>query len=80
MLNKIKIKLENVGYISYLRNIANVDCLFSYIENNLNSVFFIKMNSKKFKIEYTVGQIPVEKEFSTIDELLNFVKEVFPIE
>jgi hypothetical protein len=59
MLNEIKIELENLGYVSHIRNIANTDCLFSYIENNLNSVFFIKKTSKKFKMEYTIGQIPV---------------------
>jgi len=38
------------------------------------------LENKKFKINYLLGQIPVEKEFNTIEELIDFVKEVFPID
>jgi len=80
MLKDIKNELEELGYNSNVRIIDNKECLYSYIEGNLNSVFFIKDADKKLKIEYFTGQIPVEKEFKTIDELLKFIRQVFPIE
>ena len=80
MLKDIKNELEELGYNSNVRMIDNKECLYSYIEGNLNSVFFIKDADKKLKIEYFTGQIPVEKEFKTIDELLKFIRQVFPIE
>lgn len=80
MLKDIKNELEELGYNSNVRIIDNKECLYSYIEGNLNSVFFINDADKKLKIEYFTGQIPVEKEFKTIDELLKFIRQVFPIE
>ncbi|WP_312288382.1 hypothetical protein [Chryseobacterium gleum] len=80
MLKDIKNELEELGYNSNVRIIDNKECLYSYLEGNLNSVFFIKDVDKKLKIEYFTGQIPVEKEFKTIEELLKFVRQVFPLE
>ncbi|UKB84884.1 hypothetical protein LF887_04430 [Chryseobacterium sp. MEBOG06] len=80
MLKDIKNELEELGYNSNVRIIDNKECLYSYIEGNLNSVFFIKDVDKKLKIEYFTGQIPVEKEFKTIEELMKFVRQVFPLE
>ena len=79
MLKDIKNELEELGYNSNVRIIDNKEYLYSYIEGNLNSVFFIKDVDKKLKIEYFTGQIPVEKEFKTIEDLLKFVRQVFPI-
>lgn len=80
MLKDIKNKLEELGYNSNVRIINKKECLYSYVQGNLNSVFFIKDADKNLKIEYFLGQIAVEKEFKTIEELLKFIKQVFPIE
>lgn len=80
MLQEIKNQLEEMGYNSNIRIIDNKECIYSFVEGNLNSVFFVKSNGKSPIIEYFTGQIPVEKEFKTIEELLKFVRQVFPIE
>ena len=80
MLIEIKNQLEEMGYNSNIRIIDNKECIYSFIDGNLNSVFFVKNNGKNLFIEYFTGQIPVEKEFKTIEELLKFVRQVFPIE
>lgn len=80
MIKEINNRLIELGYISYIRKIENRECVYSHIENNLNSVFFVYKNSNKVILDYTIGQIPIEKEFSTIEELLDFIKEVFPLE
>jgi len=79
-VNQLLKELQELGYNSNIRIIDTKKCLYSYIEGNLNSVFFIKNADKKLKIEYFTGQIPVEIEFKTIDELLKFIRQVFPIE
>lgn len=76
-LELIKIELENEGYNSNIRIIDNKECIYSFLEGNLNSLFFIKSNGKNLIIEYFTGQIPVEKQFNTIEELLKFVRQVF---
>ncbi len=43
---------------------------YSRVEQIDNKMFFV----------YFIGQIPVEKEFKTIEELLKFVRQVFPLE
>ena len=79
MLQKIKKELEKLGYNTHVRIINNQKCLYSFIEGNINSVFFIKDKSKKHLLEYFNAQIPVEKEFEKVDELINFIKDKFPI-
>jgi hypothetical protein len=83
-INKLQDDLENLGYYCYQKN----GILFSGIKGDsgplkdtfvLNKTFNISVQNKII-IGYLVGQISTEKEFSTIEELLEFVKEVFPIE
>ncbi len=54
-------ELEELGYNSNVRIIDNKECLYSYIEGNLNSVFFIKNADKKLKIEYFTGRFLLRK-------------------
>ncbi len=42
---------------------------YSRVEQIDNKMFFV----------YFIGQIPVEKEFKTIKDLLKFVRQVYPI-
>mgnify|MGYP004514963597 CR=1 FL=1 len=79
-INQLLEDLKASGYNCNIRIIDNKQCLYSYVEDNLNSVFFIKDADKKLKIEYFTGQIPVETDFETVEELLKFVRQVFPLE
>ncbi|WP_379966986.1 hypothetical protein [Epilithonimonas sp. UC225_85] len=83
-INKLQEELESLGYYCYQKNGA----LFSGIKGDsgpidgtfvLNKTFGITL-SNKLIISYLVGQISTEKEFKTIEELLKFIRQVFPIE
>jgi len=79
---EISEKLEEVGYITQFHKVIN-SLTIGIPENGnyrLDSIFRIELNNDKMKINYFTGQIPVEKEFKTIEELLKFVRQVFPIE
>lgn len=80
MLEKINEEFLMAGYVSHIRKIDNKNCIYVCKKKDINSVFFIYENQKKILLMYNLGQIPVEKEFATIESLLDFVKEVFPIE
>lgn len=83
-INKVQEELESLGYYCYQKN----GILFSGIKGDsgpidgtfvLNKTFGITL-SNKFTVDYLVGQISTEKEFKTVEELLKFVRQVFPIE
>ncbi|PRB06546.1 hypothetical protein CQ046_00160 [Chryseobacterium sp. MYb7] len=76
-------KLSDEGYNPYLQEKLGI--IFNSIDDNkgnpkVNSVSQIRIEKEKIIIQYPLGQIPVEKEFKTIDELLKFIRQVFPIE
>lgn len=82
-INELQEELESLGYYCYQKN----GVLFSGIKGDtgpiegtfvLNNTFSIKLLNEII-ISYLVGQISTEKEFKTIDELLKFVRQVFPI-
>jgi len=75
--------LSEEGYNPYLQERLGI--IFNSIDDNkgnpkVNSVSQIRIEREKIIIQYPLGQIPVEKEFKTIEELLKFVRQVFPIE
>jgi len=83
-INKVQEELESLGYYCYQKN----GILFSGIKGDsgpidgtfvLNKTFGITL-SNKLTVDYLVGQISTEKEFKTVEELLKFVRQVFPIE
>jgi len=83
-INELQEELESLGYYCYQKNRV----LFSGIKGDsgpiedtfvLNKTFSISL-SNKIVINYLVGQISTEKEFKTIEELLKFVRQVFPLE
>lgn len=79
---EISEKLEELGYVTQFHNVIN-SLTVGIPENGnfkIGSIFRIELNGNKININYFTGQIPVEKEFKTIEELLKFVKEIFPIE
>ena len=84
-LEKIKTEVESLGYTSFIASnsltVGQIDGHDSQLNCMLlKSTFGIEIKKKLFVVDYAIGQIPVEKEFKTIEELIDFVKEVFPIE
>ena len=79
---EISEKLEELGYATQFHNLLN-SLTVGIPENDnfrLDSIFRIEKSEDKMSINYFMAQIPVEKEFKTIEELLKFVRQVFPIE
>lgn len=80
--NKISEKLEELGYATQFHNLIN-SLTIGIPENGnfkLDSIFRIEKKGDKITVNYFTGQIPIEKEFKTIEELLKFVRQVFPID
>ncbi|NML70849.1 hypothetical protein HHL23_13750 [Chryseobacterium sp. RP-3-3] len=46
----------------------------------LKNAFGVELKSDLIVADYAIGQIPIEKEFKTIEEFLKFVRQVFPLE
>ncbi len=82
-MNYIEIseKLEELGYITQFHQMIN-SLTVGIPENGnfkLDSIFRVELNDSKISVNYFIGQIPAKKEFIAIEELLKFVKQVFPI-
>ncbi len=78
---KISKKLENLGYSTQFHKIIN-SLSVGIPENDnfkLDSTFRIGIINNKIKLDYFNAQIPVEKEFEKVDELIDFIKDKFPI-
>lgn len=82
-INELQEELESWGYYCYHKN----GILFSGIKGDigpiegtfvLNNTFSISLLNK-ITISYLVGQISTEKEFKTTEELLKFIRQVFPL-
>lgn len=76
-------RLSEEGYNPYLQERLGI--IFNSIDDKkgnpkVNSISQIRIEKEKIIIQYPLGQIPVEKEFKTIEELLKFIRQVFPIE
>lgn len=85
-IQEIKSELETEGYLVML---SKDGLLIAGQEDGYSDILKCKMMKNTFGVEirkdliiidYAIGQIPVEKEFKTIEELLKFVRQVFPIE
>ncbi|MGJ1198670.1 hypothetical protein ACR777_20410 [Sphingobacterium spiritivorum] len=75
-------KLSEEGYSPYLQERLGI--IFNSVDDKkgnpkVSSVSQIRIEKEKIIIQYPLGQIPEEKEFKTIEELLKFVRQVFPI-
>jgi hypothetical protein len=84
-LEKIKIEVESLGYLSFINSnsltVGQEDGFDAQLNCKLlKNCFGIEIRNNLFIVDYAIGQIPVEKEFKTIEELLKFVRQVFPIE
>lgn len=82
-LQAISQELEKLGYTAIVhKSIRSVAAGISDDKTvaKLDSIFSVEEKNRKMYLMYFIRQIPVEKEFATIESLLDFVKEVFPIE
>lgn len=75
--------LQNLGYSAFLRKLDGKQYVFAGIPDKLTLMkpnysfnIFIKTT---YKIEYFMGQLKVDKEFKSTEDLLNFIIELFPI-
>ena len=79
-MEDINKKLISLGYTSHVRVIKNEKYIYSYIENKLNTIFFINKKGSKLILSYTIGQLPIEKQFKNSDDLIVFTTEIFQLE
>lgn len=75
--------LQNLGYSAFLRKLEGKYYIFAGIPDKItlmkpNQSFNIFIKSK-YKIEYFVGQLKVDNEFKSNEDLIGFIEEVFPI-
>lgn len=83
-LNNLKKELDTIGYNCFIKDGNLVigtskkyddDLGFYIIQNTLG----IEIKYGKILVDYTSAQISKEKEFSSIDEAVNFIKTVRPL-
>lgn len=78
----ISLELEKKGYSTQYH--TSINSLAIWIDENGihkdGSYSRIEQIEDKMFFVYFIGQMPVEKEFKTIEELMLFIQEVFPIE
>ncbi|WP_294230347.1 hypothetical protein [uncultured Chryseobacterium sp.] len=84
-LEKIKTEVESLGYYSFITSnsltVGQDDGYDSQLNCRLlKNAFGVEIRKDLIIVDYAIGQIPVEKEFKTIEELLKFVRQVFPLE
>jgi len=82
--NKIKEELENLGYLSYIRKNLKDKYVFSGVPDELtlmkpNYSFNIFIVDDKIILNYFIGQLLKSDKFSTVKELIDFIKVEFPI-
>jgi len=85
MLELIKGELESEGYFPVIHKIKDKEILFFSLEDEnknplMNTVSNIVFENGLITLTYFVKVIDVKQEFKTIEELLKFVRQVFPIE
>ncbi|MFY7847140.1 hypothetical protein [Chryseobacterium gambrini] len=84
-LELIKTGLENEGYFPVIHKIKNKEILFFSLEDEnknplMNTVSNIVFENGLITLTYFVKLVDVQKEFKTIEKLLKFVRQIFPIE
>jgi hypothetical protein len=83
-LSIIKQELSTIGYQCFIKdNILIVGTSKQYHEDlgfySVQNTVGIEIKKGKIVVDYTPAQIPKEKEFSNIEEAVNFIKIVRPL-
>lgn len=84
-INKIKSELEKKGFFAGIKNEVIQAGMYRETDNetgiiSLDKSFRVSINENKINLEYSYGQIPIEKTFKTIKELLNYLTDSFLME
>lgn len=84
-LELIKTELESEGYFPVIHKIKDKEILFFSLEDEnknplMNTVSNIVFENGLITLTYFVKLVDVQKEFKTVEELLKFVRQVFPLE
>lgn len=83
-LIKIKNALEKNGFVSYIRETTIYAGMVGKTDEELGiktmtNAFRIAIHKDRIKLEYPYGQLPVEKYYSSIDDLIISIKQTFPL-
>lgn len=84
-LDLIKERLEQVGYYCFINdNILVSGTSIDYDEQTgisaYQNVVGLEIRDSKIVVDYTPAQIPKEKEFTSIEAAVEFIKEVIPLQ
>jgi hypothetical protein len=84
-LELIKGELESEGYFPVIHKIKDKEILFFSLEDEnrnslMNTVSNIVFENGLIILTYFVKLVDVQKEFKTVEELIKFVRQVFPLE
>ncbi|WP_326981661.1 hypothetical protein VUJ46_15670 [Chryseobacterium sp. MYb264] len=85
-IEEIKNELETEGYLVMLSKngylAAGQENGFSEELGSkmMKNVFRVSLLDNQITVNYFTGQIAIKKELKTIEELLKFVRQVFPLE
>lgn len=85
MLELIKGELGSEGYFPVIHKIKDKEILFFFREDEnknplMNTISNIVFENGLITLTYFVKLVDIQKEFKTVEELLKFVRQVFPIE
>lgn len=85
MLELIKGELGSKGYFPVIHKIKDKEILFFSLEDEnknplMNTVSNIVFENGLITLTYFVKLVDVQKEFKTVEELIKFVRHVFPLE
>ncbi|MDR2235422.1 MAG: hypothetical protein LBE92_04815 [Chryseobacterium sp.] len=86
-LDNLMNRIQEEGYYCEYKQISDVSekILFCGIKDNtfvvkLGREFYIRTTDNKYNIQYADSQLGLEKDFTDPEELIKFVRQVFPIE
>ena len=85
MLELIKGELGSEGYFPVIHKIKDKEILFFSLEDEnknplMNTISNIVFENGLITLTYFVKLVDGQKEFKTVEELLKFVRQVFPLE
>ena len=83
-LEKIKIELEKNDFVSYIKETTIYAGKEGKTDEELGiktmiSAFRVSIQNNKIKLEYSYGQLPIEKYYNSIDDLIVNIKHTFPL-
>ncbi len=83
-LENIKERLELEGYTVFISLDTLIGGEVSGRDEQLNfdllgNTFSVEIKNNKITVDYATAQVPKEKEFTSIEDAIQFIKEVRPL-